>query len=445
MRMLRRILLVAALIDVVTWSASAEENSKEGRAELSIAQRHLRSRDDTQRIDAVRGLCAMHDVQAAKLVVPAMLVDAAPAVRSAAYNALLTWKDDPQVSPFLLDILKQESRLKKKGRSCVIPLVMALLAAESPDTQRDLSKFLDAYATAPNSLAILIDAADELGKLADDPSLVALRQMMELKCFSSVFGFRRAVVQAMILVRRPKAMEALIDLVPKIDGEIRGDIYRHLADVAGEINGADDGAWASWWKQHKDDPQSPLRDPKAVSAATVPGTPSYYGLSIQAQRIVFVIDISGSMHGARLEAAQRELSATIDKLSEATSFNIVSFSDRVSVWRKTLVSATSKTKLTAQKFVHQMHAGGHTAAYDALEAALRFDAEAIYFLSDGAPNAGKITRASAILTAVTQTNRVRRISIYTIGIAPGYPGGPLDEFMRTLAEEDFAVYRRVDR
>jgi hypothetical protein len=79
-----------------------------------------------------------------------------------------------------------------------------------------------------------------------------------------------------------------------------------------------------------------------------------------------------------------------------------------------------------------------------MEAAFHFDAEAIYFLSDGAPNAGTIPRPDAILTAVTQANRARRISIYTIGIAPGEPGGSLDSFMRTLAEEDFGVYRRVE-
>jgi hypothetical protein len=151
------------------------------------------------------------------------------------------------------------------------------------------------------------------------------------------------------------------------------------------------------------------------------------------------------MRGPRLEAARRELNATIDKLPDATSLNIVAFSDRTVVWRKTLAPATPQTKQAAERFVYLLRAGGRTAAYDALDAAFRFDTEAIYFLSDGAPNAGTIPRPDAILTAVTQANRARRISIYTIGIAPGEPGGPLDSFMKTLAEEDFGVYRRVEQ
>ena len=322
---------------------------------------------------------------------------------------------------------------------------MILLAAEPAETQREFTKFIDSFTAVPENVALLVEAADELGGIDNADSLAALRRMTGLKCFASTFGFRRAVVQSLVRLRQTKAVETLVGLLSKTDGLVRGDIVRHLVAVAGQIAGADDKAWAAWWKKHQADFHFPPGELAPPGGETAEGTPSYYGMSIEARRIVFVIDISGSMRGARLEAAQRELMQAIGKLPPETSFSIVSFSDRATVWRKTLMPATAATKQAAKTFVYLLRAGGRTAAYDALEAAFRFDTEAIYFLSDGEPNAGKVPRPNAILKAVHQINRTRRVSIYTIGIAPGNAGGPLDSFMRTLAEDDFGVYRRVEQ
>ena len=109
---------------------------------------------------------------------------------------------------------------------------------------------------------------------------------------------------------------------------------------------------------------------------------------------------------------------------------MVSFSDRATFWRESLMPATPQTKQAA-KVLRLLLRGGRTASYDALEAAFRFDAEAIYFLRRRSERRQN-PPPDAILKAVSQTNRVRRISIYTIGIAPGEAGGPLDTFMRTL-------------
>jgi Ca-activated chloride channel family protein len=168
-------------------------------------------------------------------------------------------------------------------------------------------------------------------------------------------------------------------------------------------------------------------------------------MAIYARRIVFVIDVSGSMHGPRIATAKRELLATIDALPEKSSFNIVVFSSRVAVWQNGLMPATAGTKAIARAFVYGLHTGGETAAYDALETAFRFDAEAVYFLTDGQPNAGKIPSPPAILDAVARGNRTRRISIYTIGIAPGRPGSMLDTFVSRLAEQNWGLYRRVEQ
>ena len=48
------------------------------------------------------------------------------------------------------------------------------------------------------------------------------------------------------------------------------------------------------------------------------------------------------------------------------------------------------------------------------------------------------------MRAISSINRSRRESIYTIGIGAGVVGSPMDTFLRTLAETNYGLYRRVD-
>jgi hypothetical protein len=449
MRERRLVFLAAILVASAGWptAAFAPDESKADRTVIRAAQKQIHSQIVAERVEGVKRLRDVPAQDAVKLIVPLGLTDPADDVRRAVYETLLAWKDDRQVDVFLLKTLEKETRANKGGTSFAAPMIAVLLASKLPDTQHDLVKFLDAYASASQEgIAAIIMAADELGKQGDEQSLASLGKMTRLKCFSGVFAVRRAVVQAMILIRLPETVQALTSLLPDVDGEVRGDILRHLAAVSGQWYGTDGKAWQNWWERNKEGfrfPASDFNTPSAVAASE--GTPSYYGLAIQARRMVFVVDISGSMEGPRLLAAKRELAQAIDALPDDAAFNIVVFSDQVAVWRRSLMPAAPAMKKAAMNFVYVLRAGGHTAAYDALDAAFRFDAEAIYFLSDGAPNAGKIAAPLAIVTAVTQSNRARRISIYTIGIAPGQPGGPLDLFVKTLAEQNFGIYRRVDQ
>ena len=147
---------------------------------------------------------------------------------------------------------------------------------------------------------------------------------------------------------------------------------------------------------------------------------------------------------SRMVAAKRELLKSIEGLMPKAKFGIVVFNNSVARWQHSLVEANAKNKRLAAQFVERQNPQASTASFDALAAALEFDVEAIYFLTDGAPTCGKILAPVDIVRSVTGTNRVRRISIYTIGIAPGYPGSPTDAFLKKLAEENLGSYRRID-
>ena len=186
-------------------------------------------------------------------------------------------------------------------------------------------------------------------------------------------------------------------------------------------------------------------DKKQAVAAVSPGQSSYYGMTIYARRLVFVVDISGGLPARESRPPAGSCSGPpLPACRRRAAFSIVAFSNHVGVWRPALVPATPATKEAAPAYVYGLRAGGETAASDALDAAFHFDAEAVFFLTDGQPNAGRIPLPAGILTTLTQANRARRISLFTIGIAPGMPGGTFDTFLSRLAEQNWGSYRRVE-
>jgi hypothetical protein len=262
--------------------------------------------------------------------------------------------------------------------------------------------------------------------------------------FVNHFGVRRAVVGALVRLDRLEAMGELIRFLADVQGEARADILKYLSSVTGQNLAGDAKAWATWWRQNRENFVLPPPGARAVVALAAADTAYYYGLPIYAQRLVFVIDTSGSMAGGRLDAAKRELIDAIRNLHEDSQFAIVVFNSEVEVWQKKLVPANKANKEVAMAYVLSQPARSATASYDALETAFLFDAEAIFFLSDGAPTSGKFVAPGDIINVISVGNRSRRESIYTIGIAPGLPDGPMEWFMKTLAEQNMGQYRRVD-
>jgi hypothetical protein len=148
------------------------------------------------------------------------------------------------------------------------------------------------------------------------------------------------------------------------------------------------------------------------------------------------------MEGARLEAAKRELTQAINALPEQTSFSIVVFNSVLAVWQQQLVEANAAMKESATRFVNAQPARGGTGTLGALTASFVFDVEALYLLTDGMPNDSK---PIDILTRVAELNRGRRLSLYTIGVGVGPAGGPFDQFLSTLAKNNWGLYVRVDQ
>ena len=126
-------------------------------------------------------------------------------------------------------------------------------------------------------------------------------------------------------------------------------------------------------------------------------------------------------------------------------FDVIAFDNTVRVWQPELVPATDPLKRVAVNVVLDQTLKFNTASYDALEAAFTLYPEAIYFLSDGAPHGGKTDDPKQIISTISGMNRVRRVSIHSIGIDTGDPKVDIfGRFMKELAEANWGIYKPVN-
>ncbi len=115
--------------------------------------------------------------------------------------------------------------------------------------------------------------------------------------------------------------------------------------------------------------------------------------------VVLVIDVSGSMEGAKLEAARRAVSTALHGLQLGDRFRIIAFNDRLASFRGKFVKYGNETLLAADTWLAQLDAQGGTEMLPALRAALaghtpRGRIRTVLFITDGqASNDVELIRA----------------------------------------------------
>lgn len=133
---------------------------------------------------------------------------------------------------------------------------------------------------------------------------------------------------------------------------------------------------------------SPVNPTQSVPVTPIP---PFFGDPIPVKQVVFVIDISASM-GAyislqskynRLGLAKKELRQLIKLVPEDFFFNIVTFRMKAQSWKNELVAATEANKKSALKFIRRLKSGSATAIRSGLNAALSYNPDVIYIITDG--------------------------------------------------------------
>ena len=409
----------------------------------------LKSDVAPERAEGVGKLAAFPTPESAKLIIQFGLHDETPEVRRAAYEALLKFKNSLPVCDFLIDTLNLQAKRAKPDPNT--PLFLAVLLSSSvPYIEQSSQRFIeDTVAKHKDGAAFMVTLVDLLGTHADPADIAPLRKIIKTTVFEREFGLRRATVQTLSLINDNAALDLLVDLLAKVEGEVAVDIMYYLSFVT-EKKYATRELWTEWWNENRATFvfPSPLVRPTSrdFGQLAIGDTSQYYGLPLYGERVVFILDSSGSMGGGRIEAAKRELITAVRGLKDNQKFGIIVFNSRVVNWKKELVDAGTANKLDAVKFISNITAGDRTATYDALVASFYFDAEAIYLLTDGAPTDGRFVLPADIVAAITLQNRTRRVSIYTIGLAPQKVAGLVDfeEFLIQLSAKNSGAYKRVD-
>jgi len=302
-----------------------------------------------------------------------------------------------------------------------------------------------------------------------------------------------------------KAVDALIDVLGKLE-KGKGLVWVEVRKALTSLTGADYPTaeeWRQYWLVRKEElkanPQTPRPTgdgaPKTSLDEEKKKAPRFFGKEIMSKKILFIIDVSGSMimkdklsgegGGAgkgsddynkipedrmRIKRAKKELTKAVKALPKSAKFNIIAFSMSIKSWQnKKLAPATSKNKQAALNFVKKFKAIGGTFTDDALkEAFANMEADTIFFLSDGAPqrypespdkpDERNLKLIDQCLEFVRKENKFRKVKIFTFafdgkGIWNPAQGkmpaslsadtGRFVEFMKKLAKENGGEYKSI--
>jgi len=140
---------------------------------------------------------------------------------------------------------------------------------------------------------------------------------------------------------------------------------------------------------------------------------------IENKDITFVLDVSGSMAGKKLEQAKRALRFCVANLNAGDRFEIVRFSTEAEALFGKLAAADSGLRSKANKFIDNLKAIGGTNIEEALRLALAARQKdgrpyTILFITDGKPTIGK-TGDAELLSMIKAANSAKT-RIFTFGI-----------------------------
>lgn len=350
---------------------------------------------------------------------------------------------DDQILGLIIQFVNRES----KAGHFTLPLGRAigfLGQAKQPQALEALTPLLKS-----DDFRIAMVTAEAASASTKQELLEPIIQLADRPEFNQHYGFRRSVVEAVSRFKEKAAIDFLVKRIGTTDGQIKFEIASNLQRVTGKEFGGKAADWQKWWTASRNEfefTRQAAADSVYLTEAPKPipwdePRPRFYGMTIYAKRVVFVIDRSGSMRAevngvSRLQRAQYELQNAIQSLTESDSFNIVAFDHEMDVFSRRLMPATEANKIEGLRFAFALTPRGDTACYEPLKMALEAsnELEQIMFVSDGEPTSGALVEPDAIVIAISNLNLTQKTTITTMGIDAR---GSHESFLRNLSHKNY--------
>ena len=282
---------------------------------------------------------------------------------------------------------------------------------------------------------------------------------------------RLAAVHALASLHRVEGIAAIVKRMPQEEGRTLAEMARSLESLTGETFGAHADVWQRWYESRGatfSPADLPPRDEdghiRRERADSEDSGGFFYGIPQVSRKIIYVIDVSGSMKNevggrTRLEGCKEELSRAISQLDRRAVFNVILFNHDVTVWKPAMQEAgllgkEGSAREEARAFYGPVGPESSTNIYDALRSAFdltgvddrkrnaELKADTIYLLTDGSPTTpdGQMDDTNKILEAARKWNDLGRVTIHCIAI-----GKDLNAtFLRALAAEHNGEFIQLD-
>ncbi|MFT4514389.1 MAG: hypothetical protein ACI89X_001628 [Planctomycetota bacterium] len=299
------------------------------------------------------------------------------------------------------------------------------------------------------AMEVLRDAHD---KRQLEPLMVALEH--------PDWSTRLLAIQAMAGLKQASTVGKLVERMNKESGRMKKQLAAALWELTAQPFDEDEDKWAAWWKVAKKDfkiasrkemdAAKKARERRRLTQRTV-SKAKFFGIKVESHRVIFVLDVSGSMmesmygrevngRGAtRIDIAKQELTKAVENLDPGALFNILTFSSGVARWMSGgIVTSNDASREEAKTWIERLGAGGGTNLYDSVREAFKDkDVDTVFILSDGEPTTGEVLDPFRIREDVARWNKHRKIKINTIAI-----GGNL-EVLEWLAQDAGGKYRQM--